>query len=98
MLLDRFRVQPNEKRKFTIDYSDRLQNGNLLTSVGGVVIDPVTTVPFMIGASVHPDGDKVVLYTQGGETMENYQMDILVNTTDAGQCWEDEIIFMCEEI
>ena len=98
MLLDRFRVQPGEKRKFTVDYTARLLDSNLLTIVSSVVIEPLTAPPFQITAAVNPERNKVILYSSGGLDAEEYKMTILVNTDDSGQCWEDEIIFSCDDI
>jgi hypothetical protein len=97
MLLDRFRVQPAEKRKFTIDYSERLQNGNLLTTIQSITIDTVTAPTFVVTGGVNTDGLRVTLYSEGGLDGSEYKMEILVNTADPGQVWEDEIIFLCED-
>ena len=97
MLLDRFRVQPNDKRKFTIDYTQRLQDSNLLTVVNSIGIEPVTSPPFAVTAGVDPARQKVILYSSGGVDSTEYKMTILVATDDVGQCWEDELIFSCDD-
>ena len=97
MLLDRFRVQPAENRKFTIDYSERLQSGNLLAAIDSVVIDNATDIPFVVSAGLDAGKTKLVLFTSGGESLNDYKVDITVSTDDS-QIWQDEIIYMCEDI
>ncbi len=97
MLLDRFRVQPAEKRRFTIDYAPRLNNGNLLTTVETVTVEPVTVPPFLASVGVDSTKSVLVVYTEGGVDTEDYKVEILVNTIDIGQVWEDEIQFVCED-
>lgn len=97
MLLDRFRIQPAEKRRFTIDYSQRLQSPLLLTTVANIAVLPVTTPLLEVTGAVGIESDTVVLYTKGGIDGTEYKMTILVNTTDADQCWEDEVIFSVED-
>jgi hypothetical protein len=97
MLLDRFRVQPAEVRKFTVDYSLRLPDPNVLASIASIAIDVATTPPFMVAGEITLDLKKVVLTTQGGLDANDYKADITVTTAE-GQTWQDEIIFICEEI
>ena len=76
MLLAKFRVQPAEKRKFTVDYTNRLAAGELLTSVISVTIDPVSeTTPLIISAAVETTQDKVTMYSSGGEDGTEYKVD-----------------------
>ena len=97
MLLDRFRVQPAEVRKFTVDYSLRLPDPNVLATIDSIAIDVVTSPAFQVTGELTVDLKKIVLTTQGGIDAEDYQADITVTTTE-GQTWQDEIIFICEEI
>lgn len=98
MLLDRFNIQPAENRKFTIDYSARLQNGNVIVTIGSIVVTPDTSpTPFFVSGALGTDGDKVILFATGGEDLTTYKADITVNTFD-GQTWQDEIEWNVEEI
>jgi hypothetical protein len=99
MLLARFRVQPAEKRKFTVDYTNRLGAGELLTAVLSTTIDPISvTTPFVISAAVETTQDKVTMYSSGGEDGVDYKVELLVQTSDMDVQWEDEIIFIVEDI
>jgi hypothetical protein len=99
MILGRFRVQPAEKRKFTVDYTNRLADGELITSVLSVTIDPISdTTPLVISASVDAGQEKVIVYSSGGEDGTDYKVELLVQTSDLSVCWEDEIIFIIEDI
>jgi len=98
MLLDRFFMQPAENRKFTIDYTERLQDPNILAAINGTVVTPVTTTPFVINsAGIGTSLRTVVIFCGGGEDGERYKVEVTVQTTD-GQIWQDELEFVVEEI
>jgi len=97
MRLARFRKQPAETRKYVLDYSQRLTDGNVLTAINSVIINPATGVtPLIIVPSISTDGLQVVLYVSDGDDRVNYKVDILVEITDPLILWEDEIIFLVE--
>jgi len=99
MILARFRQQPAEKRKFTVDYTNRLNAGELLTAVISATIDPISaTTPLVVSAAVETTQDKVTMYTSGGEDGTEYKVELLVQTSDLDVQWEDEIIFLVEDI
>lgn len=98
MLLGRFRVQPTEKRKFTVDYTNRLATGETLTNVESTTITPTSDTPFVISAAVETTADKITLYSSGGEDGTDYKLELLVQTSDLGVKWEDEIIFIVEDL
>lgn len=98
MFLDRFFMQPAEIRQFTIDYTDRLQDPNILQSINSTVVTPVTTTPFVINsAGIGTTLRTVIIYCGGGEDGERYKVEVTVQTTD-GQIWQDELEFVVEEI
>ncbi|RLC18915.1 MAG: hypothetical protein DRI24_01730 [Deltaproteobacteria bacterium] len=98
MLLGRFRVQPAENRKFTVDYGEeRLQDDNLLFAVNSVTVDVVTDPPFTVTAGMSADQKNVVLFTAGGVSNTQYKVEITVSAEDS-QIWQDEIIYQCEDV
>lgn len=100
MLLNRFKMQPAENRKFTIDYTNRLQEGNILATIDSVVVTPVLEAPsppFLVSAAMGAENTSVILFATGGESINTYQADITVTTFD-GQTWQDEIQWIVEEI
>lgn len=97
MLLDRFRVQPAETRKFTVDYSDRLQDGNLLAVIDSLIVNVVTTPPFVVAGGFNAEMTKIVLWTQGGLDGTEYKLEVTITTSD-GQTWQDEIFYTVEDI
>ena len=98
MILARFRVQPDERRKFVVDYSERLADGEKIVRIKAVKIEPADGNPITVSGGIHPDGDKVVLYTAGGESLQDYKVELQVETTDNHVVWEDELLFMVEDI
>lgn len=98
MLLDRFFMQPAENRKFTIDYTDRLQDLNLIATINGTVVSPVTTTPFVVNsAGIGTALKTVIIFCGGGEDGQSYKLEVTVETTD-GQIWQDELEFVVEEL
>ena len=98
MLLDRFFMQPAENRKFTVDYTERLQDPNILATINSTTVDPATTTPFVVNsAGIGTSLRTVVIFCGGGESGETYKLELTVETTD-GQIWQDELEFVVEEI
>lgn len=98
MILARFRTQPEEKRKFVVDYSERLQEGEVLVSLFAIKVEPADADMLNVSGGIHPDGDKVVLYTTGGKSLMDYKVTLQVETSDNNVVWEDELQFMVEDI
>jgi len=69
----------------------------MLLAISSIAIDVVTVPAFDVTGELTIDAKKIVLTTQGGLDANDYQADITVTTTE-GQTWQDEIIFICEEI
>ncbi len=98
MLLARFKIQPTEIRNFLVDYSDRLGDIQLISSIVAVIITPATTVPLIIVSSISADGDSVILQVSGGEDGEEYKVEIQITTSVTNETWEDELIYIVEDI
>lgn len=96
MKLSTFKQTPQEKKRYTISYSDWLDDGEVASSVV-FGIDNVTTTPLVVeGSAIQVDGLGVSFYVSGGEDGEQYQLNILMET-DAGQRKEDYMTFVVEE-
>jgi hypothetical protein len=98
MILARFRKQPNERRKFLIDYSERLAEGDALLSIQQTVITPDTTPPLTVSSGINAEGTELTTYVSGGSDNTEYKVEYLVETNDNGVLWEDELIFMVEDV
>jgi hypothetical protein len=98
MLLARFNKQPREVRKFVIDYSNRLGTAEFLTTIVAVEIEPLTDPILGIATAISADNLSVLVYVSGGVNGQEYKIDIRVTTTDGGVIWEDEMLFLVEEI
>lgn len=96
MKLGAFKKTPQERKRYTISYSDWLDTGELVDSVV-YAIDNTTTPPLLVeGSAVAVDGLGVLFFVSGGLDSEQYQLNVLM-TTDAGQIKEDYIKFVVEE-
>jgi hypothetical protein len=96
MKLSTFKQTPQEKKRYTISYSDWLDAGEVADSVV-YGIDNVTVPPLLVESSaIQVDGLGVSFYVSGGLDGEEYQLNILMET-DAGQRKEDYMKFVVEE-
>jgi hypothetical protein len=97
MILARFTKQPNEVRKYIIDYSERLGTETLV-SITEVTFDPITSPSLGVAAALNFDATRVIAYISGGVDSEEYKVDIRVATTDGAVVWEDELLVSVEEV
>lgn len=85
--------QPNEKRRYGIDYSEALDPGDLIESVGAVV------EPAGLTALATTDGDTSVrVVCDGGDDNANYKITLTVTTTNTNEIIEDEFFVKVREI
>lgn len=97
-LLDRFQKQPNEVKRYTVDYSDWLATGEIITSVStsvslinsaaGDVGEPTLT----IGSTEIINGNQFEYYVSSGTNGKSYKVTFLADTSDS-QTEESEIEF-----
>jgi len=98
MLLSRFNVQPTEDRQFVVDYSDRLGSTQLLSTLAAVIVTPIDTPPFTVTGLVSNAGTAVTLRVTGGIDGAEYKVELQVTTTVTLETWEDELIFIVEDL
>lgn len=96
MRLGKFKQAPLENRRYFIDYSDWLDQGETLVSPLIVNVVETTTPPLTITSNaISTDGLGVVFYVSGGLDGEEYQVDIIV-TTSSAQVKEDSFLYTIE--
>lgn len=96
MKFSTWKQTPQEKKRFTIAYTDWLADGEVIDNVT-YAIDNVTTPPLLVESStVNGDGLGITFYISGGLDEEQYQLRILAET-DAGQRKEDYFTIVVEE-
>jgi hypothetical protein len=90
MLLGKFFKTPDERKRYSIDYTDWLDTGELLATVT-FEVTPVDLNPVAInGIAVQTDGKGVVFYAQAGVDGFSYKA-IATATTSGGQIKEDTV-------
>ena len=102
-LLDKFKKQPDEVKRYQIDYSEWLPSGVSVTSVGTVVLlknpasgdvgEPTLTV----GATNIISGTLYEYYLSSGTDKKEYKITFLASTNDA-QIVESEIEFKVNDL
>lgn len=95
MKLSTFKHTPQEKKRYTISYSDWLGDGEVVDSVT-YGIDNTTTPPLLVESStVNGDGLGITFFVSGGLDEEQYKLYVLMET-DAGQRKEDYMTVVVE--
>lgn len=93
-----FAQAPEEKRRYILDYTLTLSEGETVASIvtpisitqtfGATPVTPFTVTSVVIG----PGGLQVVFYASGGEDGTEFEVQFLANTS-AGQIVEDVVKF-----
>lgn len=86
--LGKFVQTPDEKKRYTFDYSEWLDVGETITDTASE-IDNATIPPLEVDSLTH-DNTLATWYVAGGKHLENYTVIIKI-TTSAGQIKEDAI-------
>jgi hypothetical protein len=86
--------QPNEKRRYGIDYSEALDPGDLIQSVVAVV-EPAAE---MTGLATTDGDTSVRLVCDGGNDLTTYKITLTVTTTNSNEIIEDEFFVKVREI
>lgn len=90
MILGKFFKTPDERKRYSIDYTDWLDGGEMLLGVT-FEVTPVDENPVVIdGIAIQIDSKSVVFYAQAGVDGQNYKA-IATATTDGGQVKEDTV-------
>ena len=84
--------QPNEKRRWAINYEDALDDLDQIISVG------VNVEPAGLTASATGTGGEVRVVCQGGTDGVTYKVTLTVTTTDTNEIIEDELFVKVKEI
>ena len=99
MLLARVQQQSVEIRRYDVSYVDRLRTLELIDTISGIVIAPVTATPLAVDSYVGSEATSVLLYVSGGEHGTSYTIQVRITTDDVnGVLWEDEIELCVEDI
>ena len=83
MKLGTFRKQPNEKRRYLVEYKEALLAGDGIVSATATV-DP----PGELSAITAHTGDAVTVVCEGGVDGTKYKVTLTVTTTDAHERWK----------
>jgi hypothetical protein len=96
MRLGKFKQAPLERRRYFVDYSDWLDTGEIISPSPVLNVIETTTPPLVVdGIALGTGNTGVVFYVSGGLDGEEYQVDIIINTSTA-QVKEDSFIYTIE--
>lgn len=92
MRLRKFNQDPNERKRYTIDYTSWLDDGETITQVV-FTPSPPTTAPLVVSDdAITPDGLGIQFYVSGGQDKQLYEV-IVTITTSGTQIKEDVVQF-----
>jgi hypothetical protein len=93
----RYNKQPNERKRYRIDYTNWLDTGESVDTVA-FSVDNATTPPLVVDlVEPTPDGLGVQYYVSGGVDGQNYVVTATLTTNQGPQVKEDEILFVIKE-
>lgn len=96
MYVARFQKHPDEKKKYTLDYSNWLDTGELVSSVT-LTVTPSTGTPLVAdGSAIDGTGTLVSFFASVGTDDVDYSV-VVQATTDGGQIKVDTILFAVRE-
>ena len=89
--------QPAEKRKFSMDFTQLLASGEILTSIASVTsekIDGSASDLTITGTTIN--GNKVEMFIEDGTTGNTYRVEITVNTNGSQILQGDGILYVSD--
>jgi len=89
--------QPAEKRKFSMDFSQLLATGEILTSISSVTsekIDGSASDLTITGTTIN--GNQVEMFIEDGTTGNTYRVEITVNTNGSQILQGDGILYVSD--
>ncbi len=89
--------QPAEKRKFSMDFSQLLATGEILTSIASVTsetIDGGSSDLTITGTTI--SGSKVEMFIEAGTTGNTYRVEVTVNTNGSQILQGDGILYVSD--
>lgn len=97
MPLKKYVKATNERKRYSIDYSDWLDVGELLTDVAFTIPTNNITTPLVVDdVAIMPDGLGVQYYVSGGVDGEQYEV-VAIATTSGAQIKVDDLLFTVRE-
>lgn len=92
MRLAKFAKSPGDRKRYTLDYSQWLDEGELLSTASSVVSDPAGV--YVDGLAINPaDQQTIVMYVSEGDRGRSYDVAITIVTT-GNQVREDYVTFV----
>jgi hypothetical protein len=95
-VLAKFTKHPEDKKRYSVDYSKWLDNGETIATVF-IWVTPDTTSNFSVPFNqIDNTGTKVSFFVDGGNDRETYSV-VIKMTTSAGQVKIDHITFVVSD-
>lgn len=95
MRLGKFVKTPNERKRYTVDYTNWLETTETLATVD-FTVDPPGSLE-IDADEILPGNKKVMYFVSGGDDAVTYRVPILV-TTSTGQTKEDVVYYIVKDV
>lgn len=92
MILGKYIKTPDERKRYSVDYSDWLDTGETISSVTFQVIPDEALGIVVNGSSVNPLATGVAFFVDDGLSEKSYSV-VLTIVTSGGQTKQDELKF-----
>lgn len=98
MNLAKFYKAANERKRYSVDYTDWLDTGETISAASFAVAPDTGTSPLEIDAYVvSGDGKQVIFFAALGDDGVTYSVTITIQTS-GGQVKEDGIVFIVRDL
>jgi hypothetical protein len=93
MRIGKYTQDPDEKKRYTVDYDDWLDVGETLSNVTYVVTPTTAPVVVVSGSTIASDGRSVSFFVEDGADGTDYKVTVTA-TTSGSQIKEDNVLFV----
>lgn len=93
MRLQKFTKRPGERKRYSVDYSEWLDAGELVASATYSVTPATTPVMEVDAATLGDPATSIIFFVIGGVEGTNYELEIRI-ITSGGQVKEDTILYV----
>lgn len=97
MRLGTFAKSPQERKRYTIDYTDWLETAETITAALYTIRQATSPALVVDAQSILTGNKKVSFYVSGGDDTETYDVEVKI-TTSTGQIKEDVVSFTVKEV
>lgn len=97
MRLGKFAKSSQERKRYTIDYTDWLDTSETILTAAYTIRQATTPALVVDAQAILVGNKKISFYVSGGKDQETYDLEVAINTS-TGQIKEDIVVFLIEDL